>query len=190
MLRILALAALQPGCSFLCYGARNIVEEPIEAIDRCLLTKQAKRMADPAWVDFTKHEPENAHGFYYEDGFKSGFVDYIRSNGNGEPPAAPPWVYQTIGFETPTGQQTIIEWFAGFRQGAQAARATGYRDAAVILPIALPPRYGSERYAIPGPAPAEPAGPPPTELPAPRKVPPSPVGPPDGGEKASPGSRR
>jgi hypothetical protein len=190
VLRILTLAALQSGCSFFCYGARNMVEEPIEAIDRCLLTNRAKQMADAAWADCTKQDPESAHRFYFEDGFKSGFVDCILSNGNGEPPAAPPWIYQTIGFETPTGQQAIVEWFAGFRQGAQAARATGYREAAVILPIALPPRYGRGGSGDYGPSPAAPAGEPPTDLPAPRKVPPAPLGPPDDGGPPSPGSRR
>ena len=60
-----------------------------------------------------------------------------------EPPAAPPWIYRTAAFETPRGQQDVEDWFAGFRQGAAIARADGYREAARIVPIALPPATSS-----------------------------------------------
>jgi hypothetical protein len=176
------LAVLQPGCSFVCYGARNLIEAPVDAIDRCILGKRAESMANAAWADVLKDEGgRRLHSYYYEDGFKCGFVDYIRYDGNGEPPAAPPWIYQTSGFETPTGHDAIEEWFAGFRHGAVVARSTGYREAAVVLPLSQPPLYSNDSQAGPERTGGQHSPTASDELPPPRAVPPPPAPPPGPG---------
>jgi hypothetical protein len=99
----------------------------------------------------------------------AGFVDYLDANGTGEPPAAPPKRYDRSRYETPAGQRAIEDWFAGFRHGARAAQASGYRPA-VVLPLALPPRHVRDPYPLALPSvpdeqsPAEP-------LPSPRVLP-------------------
>jgi hypothetical protein len=168
VLCILTLAVLQPGCSFVYYGATNLIEGPIDAIDRCLLTNRAEGMANAAWAQVLKDEGGRQHSYYYEDGFKCGFVDYIRFDGKGVPPAAPPWIYRTINFETPAGHEAIGDWFAGFRHGAAVAESTGYREAAVVVPLSQPPRTPAEYQA----GPARPPGPP-ADLPPPRPMPPA-----------------
>jgi hypothetical protein len=177
------LAALQPGCSFFHYGCHNLVMTPVDAINDCLLANRADAMANAAWADVVKEQgPERS--YYYADGFHCGFVDYIRYNGNGEPPVAPPWIYQTFGFETPEGHNIILDWFEGFRHGTAVARSTGYHEAAVILPLSQPPLYtrnrepGRERpNSSTTPAPPDEQPMPrqgsADELPVPRKVPPA-----------------
>jgi hypothetical protein len=171
LLCALALASLQPGCSFFCYGVRNLVEAPINALDNCQLAHRAEKMADAAWADFAKGDPGHAFSVYYAEGFKCGFASYIEHNGNGEPPTAPPWVYQTGGFETAEGHEAIRDWFAGFRLGAAAGRESGFREAAVALPLSRPPYHadsgpatlvpgGRQDAAVPN-APSFPAGGPP-----------------------------
>jgi hypothetical protein len=165
---LLALGLLQPGCSFFCYGLDNLVEEPIDARDDLLMECRFSRMAEEAWQKVVADDPSPQYSYHYACGFKSGFVDYLDAGGTGDPPAAPPWIYRTAAFETPEGQQDVRDWFAGFRHGAAAAKASGYREAAVVLPIALPPYqpYGRLPAAAGPPAPIPAAAGPPAPKPA------------------------
>lgn len=173
---ILLLFVLQPGCSFAYYGAKNLIEAPIDARDRQLTRCRFDCMADDAWKKAVEDDPPLAYAYHYGAGFRRGFADYLEADGTGQPPAAPPWEYRTAAFETPQGQRDVEDWFAGFRHGAAVARAGGYRDAAVIVPIALPPAYSSPRPAPrqpPSAAPAPAVPPPDLELlPPPQKAPP------------------
>jgi hypothetical protein len=167
----LMLAALQPGCSFVHYGCQNLVMAPVDAINDCLLANRADAMANAAWADIVK-EKGLGRSYYYADGFHCGFVDYIRYNGNGEPPVAPPWIYQTSGFETPDGHGAILDWFDGFRHGTAIARSTGFHEAAVILPLSQPPLYSRNREPGRERPNSSSTSAPPDELPMPRKTPP------------------
>ncbi len=167
---LLALCLLQPGCSFFCYGLHNLVEAPVDARDDYLMQCRFKQMAEDSWKCAVLADPSHPYSYHYGRGYVAGYVDYLDANGTGEPPAAPPWIYRTAAFETPDGQRAAEDWFAGFRHGAAAARASGYRDATVVVPMALPPSHWSAK-----PAPAAQAAPEssqkPTELlPAPRKA--------------------
>ena len=171
---ILLLCVVQPGCSFFYYGAKNLVEAPLDARDEQLMRCRFNQMADDAWRQTVVDDPSLAEAYHYGAGFRRGFADYLEANGTGQPPGTPPWEYRSAAFETPRGQRDIEDWYAGFRSGAAAARAGGYRDAAVVLPLALPPAYGTPK---PAPAPQPPAtapqAPAPELLPAPHKAPPA-----------------
>ena len=147
---ILALCLLQPGCSFVCYGAKNLIEAPLDARDREVMRGRFRGMADDAWKQAVADDPALAYAFHYGCGFRRGFADYLEADGTGQPPAEPPWEYQAAAFETPQGRRDVEDWYAGFRTGASVARAGGYRDAAVVLPLALPPAY------VPNPKPPRP----------------------------------
>ncbi len=181
---LLGLCLLQPGCSFFCYGVHNLIEAPVDARDEYLMQCRFTHLAEDSWQNVVLANPSCTYSYHYGRGYIAGYVDYLDANGTGEPPAAPPWIYRTAAFETPDGRRATEDWFAGFRNGAADARASGYRDAAVVVPLALPPAQGS---AKPTPADQAPSpSPSPTELlPAPRKAPPTP---PDAstGEKVRP----
>ncbi len=170
---ILPVCVLQSGCSFAYYGAKNLLEAPIDACDEHLMRCRFDRMAEDAWRQAVVDDPSLALAYHYGAGFRRGFADYLEANGTGQPPAAPPWEYRTAAFETPQGQRDIEDWYAGFRNGAAAAHAGGYRDAAVVLPLALPPAYTSPRPPPPQPTTAA-ATPAPSDLellPPPHKEP-------------------
>ncbi len=59
-------------------------------------------------------------------------MDYLYAGGSGEPPLLPPKKYQSFRYENPQGAQAIRDWFAGFRRGAAAAAASGYRNYVVV----------------------------------------------------------
>jgi hypothetical protein len=172
--RIVILVALStlPGCAFFGYGICNVVEEPVDALDELFARCRFRAMANAAWNEVASKDAPHVYSADYARGFKDGFVDYLDANGPGEPPAAPPWCYRRANHETPDGLQAIEDWFAGFRHGASAAQATGYRQF-VAIPLAAQPRgpEGAPRVQAglqPGMdlAPAEP-------LPPPRKLGPS-----------------
>jgi hypothetical protein len=175
---------LPQGCSFFCYGARNLIEVPIDARDEHLMCCRFEHMAEDAWDHEVQADPSLAEHYHYGSGFRAGFVHYLQENGNGQPPAAAPWIYRTAGFETPQGEQDVRDWYAGFRQGAAAARAGGYREAAVVLPMALPLAYTNLPPGQNSPAGAPPAGPPDDAelLPFPHKAP----APPEDGGRPKP----
>jgi hypothetical protein len=167
----LLLCVLQPGC-FYYYGAKNLIEAPLQCRDECLMRCRFKCMAEDAWQQAVQEEPSLADHFHYGAGFREGFATYLQENGTGQPPPAP-WIYRSAGFETPHGQQDIRDWYTGFRQGAAAARASGYREEAVIFPLPVPPAYTNTPPARtptpPPPAPqtAEELLPPPHKAPGP-----------------------
>src|SRR5262249_3228840 len=134
------LCGTQAGCGeFMLYGVRNLYEAPLDEVDKCEARCRFRRLADEAWHAMTGGDPGGEFSVHYARGVRAGYVGYLRAGGTGEPPAAPPWIYRSSRFETPEGRQAIEDWFAGFRQGTQAARASGYREL-VTLPLALPPK--------------------------------------------------
>ncbi len=167
---IFLLCVLQSGCSFAYYGAKNLIEAPIDARDRQLMRCRFDQMAEDAWRQAVVDDPHLAYAYHYGCGFRRGFADYLEADGTGQPPAAAPWEYRTAAFETPEGRHDVEDWYAGFRNGAAVAHAGGYRDAAVVLPLALPPAYSSPRPTPPQQPPA--ASQPDSELlPPPHKEP-------------------
>jgi hypothetical protein len=172
LLLLLAFCLSQPGCSFLIYSIQNLIEAPIDAKDRCVMHARFLAMADDTWNHVRKADPTIPYSGHYVRGFEDGFVGYLE-NGSVEPPAEPPWIYRTSHFETPEGVEAIHDWFAGYRHGALAAQSSGFREAAVILPLGRAP------YQTPVPVAAPEAGSPQgdkpkvDELPGPRIIAPA-----------------
>jgi hypothetical protein len=149
----LLLCVLPAGCSsYAPYAFHNLVEAPFDCFDKYCLRCQFRRMAEDAWAQISKG---HNHSRAYEDGFSTGFVEFLDGNGTGEPPGEPPWRYRRPCFLTPDGQVAIQDWYAGFRHGADVARATGYREA-VVVPPSLPPRRAPGPQAPQVPVTSEP----------------------------------
>ena len=179
--------------NFLANSFRNLGEWPVFGTAECRRTVRDCRRAKEAWQEAQAACPDQAFSKDYAEGFLAGFRDYLDAGGNGQPPGAPPFRYWLARYETPEGHQAVEDWYAGFRHGAAAARASGYRELNVI-PLSCPPVdavVDAERAAH-GPGPAgmtfgPPGGlPPPLEvvpdqLPPPRPLPPPFPGPAPGG---------
>jgi hypothetical protein len=104
-------------------------EEYLEKARNC-------KLADVAWKQVEQQDNGQAYSKDYACGFKMGYCDYLFAGGTGEPPALPPCTYWGLCNETPAGIQAMQDWFAGFRHGAAAARASGKREL-VIIPMNL-----------------------------------------------------
>src|SRR5262249_18316611 len=109
-----------------------------DAKDRCVMRQRFYDMADDAWKQARADNPDLPCSIHYVHGFKDGYAGYL-DDGSPEPPGEPPWIYRTSHFETPEGVEAIKDWFAGSRHGALVAMASGYREAAVIIPVGRPP---------------------------------------------------
>jgi hypothetical protein len=176
ILLTVSLCMLGSGCGIIEYGSHNLIEAPLDQVTELGECVRNKHMADAAWSEFAKGDPEHVYSAHFARGFKDGYADYLYAGGTGDPPVAPPWRYRKVGYETPQGVQAIEDWFAGFRQGAYAAYANGYRQF-VVLPMAvsgMPARYASQ--TAPPQASAEATLPPPSKMPEDEK--PMPVAPP------------
>ncbi|MEX2140281.1 MAG: hypothetical protein WD894_13535 [Pirellulales bacterium] len=104
-------------------------------------------MAEDAWVQIEGANPSLAYSPDYELGFRDGFTDYLDA-GPGNLPVLPPRHYWKGRFQTPTGHQAILDWYAGFRHGAQVAAATGYRQY-VTLPSYFAGSLAEEHHHLP-----------------------------------------
>lgn len=130
------LAAMS-GCQFYCYGVNNIAYEIHRCLDDKKSAKSVEKMAADAWKEFCSKNTQETFSRDYEAGFISGFTYSVWRGGNGEPPAVPPGGYWKEQFRTPDGQARVQNWFNGYRQGAQTALISGYRNHE-LLPLSRP----------------------------------------------------
>ncbi|MBY0524781.1 MAG: hypothetical protein K2R98_15355 [Gemmataceae bacterium] len=172
---LLTLCALAPGCQLpigsgfeiFRYSTRNLVEAPLYAGGDCVERMRDRKLAKAAWEAIVQSHPDQLYTVHYVRGFEDGYTDYLYAGGNGEPPVVPPFEYRKVSYETPEGVQAIEDWFAGFRRGTAAARASGQREL-IVLPVSLPGTAPIPLIAPqPPPHPTVPAGP---SLPMPRKL--------------------
>lgn len=70
--------------------------------------------------------------FDEECGFVDGFVDQLIYGGDGNAPPLPPRRYWKIKYQNPEGFRAMEDWFIGYRHGAAAAQASGYREYVTI----------------------------------------------------------
>lgn len=155
------------GFEVLRYSSRNLLEAPITAGEDRLERHWHRQQADQAWQHWQHGPAGHPVTVHYERGFKDGFADYLYAGGTGQPPPVPPWTLRTAAFETPAGARAVEDWFAGFRQGASAARESGLREL-VVVPSSSPPAL----QAAPAPATSQatPRGPSLETLPLPREL--------------------
>jgi hypothetical protein len=104
-------------------------------------------MAADAWREIEQANLSVAYSPDYELGFRNGFTDYLDA-GPGNVPVLPPRHYWKGRFQTPAGHQAILDWYAGFRHGAQFASATGYRQY-VTLPSYFAGSVAAEHHYLP-----------------------------------------
>ncbi len=118
---LLLLLPLSSGCSWLNYSIENLACAPVDWFQECTFRRHMHQLAREA-LRQVEHDEGKECSHNYASGFEAGFVDYIESNGTGEPPAMPPNRLQRAGFRTPNAQMEIADWNAGFRHGAAGWR--------------------------------------------------------------------
>ncbi len=132
---LLGLLCATPGCNFFYLAKRTMHYEPrdydvtLEEAEAC---KQYAIWAEEAWSEWQGNNPGATASTDYYDGFRNGFVDYCFAGGSGEPPPIPPRRFWRTMYRNTAGDTAIADWTAGFRAGAGAARAGGYRKRAVV----------------------------------------------------------
>jgi hypothetical protein len=175
-----------PGCSVADKLVHNLIIDPAhydrysDKIGRCWRDKD---LAHDAWDEICVRDGDIYSRHYYR-GFIEGFTDYLQGGGTGDPPVLPPRSYWRLYYQTPEGHQAIEDWFAGFRHGADVAKASGVRDLVLVPASSLPPSEisdisgsgGTNTEPTPPVGPTPPAGTTPTDrekLPLPGPVRPS-----------------
>lgn len=133
----LGLLCTAPGCSVFHLAKRTVHYEPREydvTLEEAEACKQYAIWAEEAWSEYQGREPGATTSANYYDGFRNGFVDYCFAGGSGEPPPIPPRRFWRTMYRNESGDRSFADWSAGFRAGASAARAGGYRKRAVVPP--------------------------------------------------------
>ncbi len=158
---------------------RNAVEQPIRHHDDKKFIKVIRKHAEEAYANSCQGSVRRPCDSF-RDGFVEGFIDYVEAGGTGEPPYLPPLRYRLTHYRTENGIAVIENWYAGFRQGALAARGSGLRELNYVpLPgPAIPADQLQMQSASPiSESPAEQRSPwdQPGMLPRPTAVPPMPV---------------
>jgi hypothetical protein len=172
---LIGFAVLSPGCSLVSTATHNLVTETQRCTTEYVEGVRERRLARDSWGMAAAGTPGRVFSEDYVGGFEDGFVDFLHNGGAGLPPPLPPERYRQVRYETPEGHVAVAQWFDGFRDGAAAARASGYRQF-VTVPVALaePPIVAPQPHVLrPHPLPANEFLPPGEQLPTPRKVEPS-----------------
>ena len=132
---VLGLLCLTPGCSFFYLAKRTMHYEPREydiTLEEAEACEQYAIWAEEAWSEWQSNNAAVAVSRDYYDGFRNGFVDFCFAGGSGEPPPVPPRRFWRTLYRNTAGDQSVADWSAGFRAGASAARAGGYRKRAIV----------------------------------------------------------
>jgi hypothetical protein len=124
-LLLLGLSIVSSGCALMEDATRNAYVALSTPYEVHREIARNRRWAEAAWLMAGGQEP---HSEDYAQGFKDGFVEYLYRGGDGEPPLVAPLHYRHARYQTPLGYQAIQDWFAGYRQGAAAAKASGARQ--------------------------------------------------------------
>lgn len=132
------------GCSYVYYGAQNLISGPYDVMQECAFRCRIRTEAQATWREICRQQGRGSSAAYAR-GFEDGFVDYVDAAGTGEPPAAAPIHLRRGLLHSDRGQADIEDWFAGFRHGVSVARASGLRER-VVMPIALPARTPAEPW--------------------------------------------
>jgi hypothetical protein len=180
---VLGWSALTMGCgSIVTYTTMNVIVQPIQRFDDHIISGRNCRLANLAWAELQKNRPQDPYSVDYGRGFRTGFADFLDAGGSGEPPAIPPWRYRLYKYQTPSGERAIEDWYAGFRDGAAQAQASGYRRFVIVRPsmaaVGAVAAQSAGRHQSTASQPAAEAPP----LPMPRTLPPVPPPPDDSGE--------
>jgi hypothetical protein len=128
VLAILGLSLFGSGCTFLCDTTRLVIHKVKESVEDHRERRRDRRWAEDAWELACATNRGQPLSDDYGRGFKDGFAEYLYKGGSGEPPLIPPPQYRALRYQSPRGYLTVQDWFAGYRHGASAARASGFRQ--------------------------------------------------------------
>jgi hypothetical protein len=132
LLLVVMLLAIVPGCE-LCHDfGRTMSYEPEYWCSQEKSEHWARRSAREAWRDWCECQPKHSSSADYREGFLDGFSDYLELGGTGAPPPVPPKQYWSACYQSAEGHQAILEWYAGFRDGACMACQSGCHSCEMI----------------------------------------------------------
>src|SRR5437868_13339670 len=77
---LLAVCVFGPGCSFVQSIKRNVINEPLLAMDEKLIIKRHERLGRMAWDEMVAQYGDQFSNDY-RNGFIDGFVDYLTNGG-------------------------------------------------------------------------------------------------------------
>jgi integrase len=172
---LIGLSFASSGCSLFVDAGRNLSVSAARNIERKREWHRNYQWAERALAECCAADGATVRSKDYATGFKDGYAEYLFRGGNGEPPLVAPQRYRLLSYQTPQGYQAIGDWFAGYRRGAAAAKASGAREwitgpSSLLIGhagAAPPSAPGGLNEALPG----EPPKPPQPELPPPRLAP-------------------
>ncbi|QDU62604.1 hypothetical protein Pan216_34710 [Planctomycetes bacterium Pan216] len=135
---IIAGVCLQgTGCALYKSAFRNICHEHKRKSDEYFAKRRDRAVAKKVWAEIRDSSPDCTYSVDYADGFKEGFVDFVRYGSPDVPRPLPPRKYWRNRYQTPQGLQAMEDWFAGFDHGMAAAHDGGYRSF-VVIPTQVP----------------------------------------------------
>jgi hypothetical protein len=127
------------GCTLASRAVYNVHYDKTVRADLEEKSALHRKLGQEAWLDAWAAGPDAVPDPAFGDGFVDGFADFLDRGGSGGPPSAPPNVYRFGDALSPSGHQAAARYFAGFAEGARAARASGRRtDVLVPLPWSNP----------------------------------------------------
>jgi hypothetical protein len=157
---LVGLCLLASGCQLTCQIARNLCFEASLGTEKVCSDCYYAYLAREAYKQYCSAHPDKASTKDFARGFKEGYATYLEEGGSvGEPPLSPEYYWRTR-YQNPAGRAAARSWFAGYKEGASAAKASGYRDYVTVPvgkcdsshPAGPPP--GGPHPPLPGPGPA------------------------------------
>lgn len=151
----------------LCAGGMAGCSSLQEAKQDYLISYRNEQMAKEAWRSM-RGEYNNMYPTDFERGWRQGYYD-VASGGSGCSPAIPPSNYWHIRYQNSCGQQRVLSWLNGYREGALVAEQDGVAAFSAIPTFIQANNCNKDgtKLARKGPPPVEPTG-----RPAPRPIPP------------------
>jgi hypothetical protein len=125
---VLCLSLFGPGCALLQDATRDLCVSFSEPLEEMRERSRNRQWAEAAWQQVCATEGTADHSDDFATGFKDGYAEYLFRGGDGEPPMTPPLHYRHFSYQTPDGYAAISDWFAGYRHGTAAAKASGARE--------------------------------------------------------------
>jgi len=183
---LMGMSVACSGCQLASNLCRNIYFEVSTCVDDTREWVQARKEANAAWKECPGPCPGATFSPSFEAGFKGGFADWYLAGGMA-PVVVPPSYCTRSYWRSVREYQAALDWWAGWRVGAAAARERGSRAMAqAVIPVDLSGPFVPAPSALNGwpgwpdpvcPSPVEPvpiqslAPTPGPGLPAPRPMP-------------------
>lgn len=120
-----AMTASLTGCQVASNALHNTCFEWTRACSDCQEDWALKSQASAAWD--AARGSSKCSSADFADGFKDGYIDFLKYGGNGKAPYVPPRKYWHSRFRTPEGYLAASDWFAGFSHGSATARESNGR---------------------------------------------------------------